>query len=277
LEKNSEFIDPQLLIVAISQIVPREIFFTPTAFIALSWVRVASGIMAMLGCFTRTSVFIFALTNWIFIAHAYSYSDVHHPQSIFCIFLMLLAFSPSGDRLSIDALTCSWRRGWENDAEQATKTVETAFWPIRLVHVLLAWAYFSTGLSKLVYGGLRWMNGYTLQGYILGDALQRDLPLGLWLVQHHTLCVLLSIYTIGFEFFFFVSLIIPWTAPYFLIGGILFQLGLYIFAGHPFFQHIILLVLLLICLKPERLETWGDRGMAFFRAGFGKSITAHAK
>ena len=42
--------------------------------------------------------------------------------------------------------------------------------PLKLVHVLLAIAYFSTGFSKIVYGGLQWMNGYTLQSYIFMDA-----------------------------------------------------------------------------------------------------------
>src|SRR5688572_13153137 len=41
LVKNTEFIEPQLLIRAISAVVPREAFFTPEAFGVLSWVTVA--------------------------------------------------------------------------------------------------------------------------------------------------------------------------------------------------------------------------------------------
>jgi hypothetical protein len=104
LEKNSDFIDPQMIIVAISAIVPRDVFFTPAVFNGLFVMTVVAGMTSLVGFFTRTSVFIFALGNWILIAHAYSYADIHHPEALFCIFLMLLAFSPSGGSLSIDAL-----------------------------------------------------------------------------------------------------------------------------------------------------------------------------
>jgi hypothetical protein len=129
--------------------------------------------------------------------------------------------------------------------------MDTAIWPLKLVHVLLALTYFSTGISKILYGGFRWMNGYTLQSYTFQDAIRREIPLGIVVAQQYTLCVFLSIFTILFELFFCVSLFAPRTALYFLIAGVLFQIGLYTMAGHDFFQHIILLLLLLIFINPE--------------------------
>ena len=64
-----------------------------------------------MGFFTRTSLFVLALGIWIFVSHGYSYADVHHPQALFAIFLMVLPFSPSGDRLSVDALIRRRRAG----------------------------------------------------------------------------------------------------------------------------------------------------------------------
>jgi hypothetical protein len=64
------------------------------------------------------------------------------------------------------------------------------------------------------------------------------------------LAILLSIFTVLFETFFFVSLILPWTAPFFFITGLFFQIGLFVTAGHTFFQHMVLLVLLLFLLAP---------------------------
>jgi Vitamin K-dependent gamma-carboxylase len=244
LEKNREFIDPQLFILTIAAIIPRDIFFTPVSFTVLYWVTLLAGVTSLSGLFTRASVFIFALGNWILISHAYSYADIHHPEAIICIFLMLLAFSPSGRSLSIDALIYHYRNRFSDNSDKASGMVETAVWPLKLVHVLLASAYFSTGLSKLLYGGLKWMNGYTLQSYIFQDAIRRDLPIGIWIAQQHTFCIILSVSTILFELFFFISLIIPCTAPFFLIGGVFFHMGLYLLAGHDFFQHIVLLLLL---------------------------------
>ena len=46
-------------------------------------------------------------------------------------------------------------------------------WPLKLAHVVLAMTYFSTGITKLLAGGLAWMNGYTLQTYVFIDGINR--------------------------------------------------------------------------------------------------------
>jgi uncharacterized membrane protein YphA (DoxX/SURF4 family) len=239
LEKSTGFIEPQILIVAISAVVPDNVFFTPSIFTVIHWVTIAAGITTLIGLCTRTSAFVFALGNWFFLAHGSSYGEEHHSEAIFAIFLMLLAFSPSGYRFSVDAVIRRWRAG-KNRSETNSQRFVTAIWPLRLVQVLLALAYFSTGLAKLVYGGLQWMNGYTLQNMIFGDAILWGRTAGIWLAQQHTLCVLLSVGTILFEVFFFLTLFIPRIIPYFIIAGTLFHTFIFITMAAPFFQHIIL-------------------------------------
>lgn len=255
LEKNSEFINPQLLISAIAALVPRDVFFTPSTFTVLYWITAAAGIGALVGLFTRTSLFVFALGNWIFIAHLYSYGDKHHPEAVFAIVLLALAFAPSGGSLSLDAFL---RRRARPSAEGSGK-VDTAMWPLKLAHVLLAVTYFSTGMSKLIAGGPAWMNGYTLQLYTFADATNRGIPLGIWLAQQHTLAIGMSVFTILLETFFFVSLIRPRTAPFIFTCAFFFQVGLLVTAGHKFFQHMVLLVLLLFFIHPEWWRTWWNR------------------
>jgi hypothetical protein len=245
LRKNTDFIDPQLFIRAITAVFPRETFFTPSVFAALYWVTAAAGLAALLGLFTRTSMFAFALGIWIFIAHEYSYGDRHHTEAIYCIFLLCLAFAPSGDRLSLDALRHRRRAGAPGPG-----TSEMARWPLTFAHVLLSMTYFSTGASKLISGGLGWMNGYTLQRYTFNDAINRGFPFGIWLGQQHTLAILLSIFTVLFELFFFLSLFLPRWAPLFFATAIMFHVNLYMAAGHDFFQHIVLNFTLLICISP---------------------------
>jgi hypothetical protein len=124
-------------------------------------------------------------------------------------------------------------------------------WPLKLAHVVLAMTYFSTGITKLLAGGLAWMNGYTLQTYVFIDGINRDIPAGVWLAHQHTLCVLLAIGTILFETFFFVSILVPRAARLFFASGILFHLGLYFVSGHPFFEHMVMNGILLLFLDPE--------------------------
>jgi uncharacterized membrane protein YphA (DoxX/SURF4 family) len=262
LTKNSDFIDPQLLISAIAAVFPRNVWFTPSAFTTLYWVTFAAGLLTLVGLFTRPAAFVFALANWFFIAHEYSYGDRHHGEALFCILLMCYAFSPSGDSYSIDALLRRWRARRAGLLAEVPRKVDTAMWPLKFTHVLLAMTYFSTGMSKLIAGGASWMNGYTLQLYTFNDALNRGMPFGIWLAQQHTLAIALSIFTILFETFFFVSVILPWTAPLFFISGIFFHFSLYLAGGHDFFQHIVLLFVLLICLAPTWWRAWLNKYVA---------------
>jgi hypothetical protein len=271
LSKNPRFIDPQPIIRAITLVVPRDVFFTPAVFTALHRITFAAGLLALVGLFTRTSLFVLALGIWILVGHAYSYADLHHPEALFAIFLMILPLSPAGDRLSLDAVLRRRRAARAGAPPRDRAVSDTAMWPLKLVHVLLSMTYFSTGITKLLSGGLAWMNGYTVAIYTFGDAIQRHKPLGIWVAQHHTLCVLLGVGTIAFETFFFVSLFVPRLAPLFFLSGILFHLGLYVTAGQPFFQHMVLNAMLLLFLDPAWFLAWVSRTSVARAAGLARS------
>jgi hypothetical protein len=256
LERNTTFEDPQPLIRAITAVVPREVFFTRPIFTTIYWIIVVAGLLALIGLFTRISLFVFALGIWFLVSHAYSYADVHHSEALFAIFLMTLALAPSGNSLSVDALIRRRRVGPGGGSTEASRRVDTAMWPLKLAWVLLAMTYFSTGASKLLSGGLSWMNGYTLQIYTFGDALESGRASGIWLAGHHTLCIILAVMTILFETFFFLSLFVPRAAPLFFLAGILFHLGLWVTTAQPFYQHMTLLFILLVCLDPGWWRVW---------------------
>jgi hypothetical protein len=249
--KNPDFIDPQPIIRAIVALMPRDVLFNPGGLTVLFWVTAAAGVAALVGFLTRISLLVLALGIWIFVSHAYSYADVHHPQALFAIFLMLLPFSPAGERLSLDAVLRRRRARRVGQLAERPERVDTAMWPLKLLHILLALTYFSTGITKLISGGFAWMNGYTLQSYLFSDAVSRDIPLGIWVAQHYTLCLLLGVFTILFELFYFVSVIVPRVGPLFFVSGIFFHIGLYVTAGHPFFQHIVMNALLLFFLDRD--------------------------
>jgi len=261
LQKNSSFIDPQLLIRAITILVPREALFTAPVFTALYWITFAAGVLAVVGLFTRTSLFVLTTGTAILTAHKYSYGDVHHIEALYVLFLLLLTFSPCGERLSVDA----WLRRRRGLIPAAT--TDLGAWPLKGAHILLAMTYFSTGASKLISGGLQWMNGYTLQSYTFQDAVARDIPLGIWLAQWHGVAVALSVFTILFEIFFFVSVIYPSVAPLFFMMGIGFHTALYATGQHRFFSHIVLLLLLLLFLQPGWWRAW-TKAPAVFRLAF---------
>jgi uncharacterized membrane protein YphA (DoxX/SURF4 family) len=248
---NSSFQSPQPLIRLVTAIVPRHVLFTPQGLTAVYWVTMAAGLLAVIGLLTRPALFVYALGYAFFVSHAYSYADVHHREALYAMFVLALAFAPAGDRLSVDALLRRRRAERAGPAAARDDRTDLAMWPLRFLHVLLAMTYFSTGITKLLSGGLRWMNGYTLQNAIFSDAINRGIPLGIWLSHQHTLCILMSIGTILFETLFFVSLFVPRLAPYFFAGGLLFHIGLFVTSGHPFFEHMLLNATLLLFNDPD--------------------------
>src|SRR5262249_48240181 len=189
--KNTAFIDPQPMVRLLSALFPRDLLFSPRGIETIYWIGVVAGIGALIGLKTRASLFVYTLVYWFLISHAYSYADVHHREAPYALFLLALTFSPAGARLSVDA----WlrRRNRQGEGAAEAKPTDTAMWPLKFLHVYLSMTYFSTGITKLISGGLRWMNGYTLQFYIFNTAVNRHLPLGLWLSHQHTLCVLLGV------------------------------------------------------------------------------------
>jgi uncharacterized membrane protein YphA (DoxX/SURF4 family) len=250
LQANPQFIHPQLLIRLVAAIFPRDAWFTPGTITGLYWLTAAAGVLALVGLFTRPALVVLALGVWLLVAHRFSYGDVHHSEAMFAFFLMSLAFSPCGEQLSVDA----WRR--RRAGREPAELSPLARWPFALAHVLLALVYFSTGITKLIYGGLQWMNGYTLQARTLMDALARDVPLGIWFAQQHTLAVLLSIGTVVFELTFALSLFLPRWKTWFFAGAVGFHVGLHLVAGHGFFGHMMVALILFFCydspwLRPQ--------------------------
>jgi hypothetical protein len=214
-------------------------------FVTLLWaITGASGLLALIGVYTRLSLVLFSVGTMVQIAHAYSYGEAHSHQAILPIFLLLAAFGPAGDCLSLDALRRNRSRAkharprpwWEG------RVSWHALWPMAAAQCLLALAYFDAALSKLLAGGLGWMNGFTLQNHLLAEGVRWERPLGVWLAQQHELCVLLSIFAIGFELTFFVTLLRPprWLLGAYLFVGLAMYLGVYVSQASPYWGFAVL-------------------------------------
>src|SRR5215831_19072689 len=53
LKRDTGFVDPQLIVVAISTVIPTDVFFTPAIFKVLYYVTVLAGVTCLIGLFTR--------------------------------------------------------------------------------------------------------------------------------------------------------------------------------------------------------------------------------
>jgi hypothetical protein len=224
----------QELILAILSVVPVEIFHTYDFQHTLWLVTNVAGGLALIGLFTRASLFTFGLGNSILIAHLWSYGELHHPEALYCVALVLMGLSPAGRCYSLD----SWlgRRSKHPERWGPDAVADSGTWALRLAQCLLGIAYFSAGSAKMLDGGLAWWNGATMQTIVLTDYVRFGMPAGLWLIQSFWLCVALSVGTIVIEVFFFVAVFVRAARMYVLAAGVALHIGIYLTMAAPFFM-----------------------------------------
>ena len=208
-------------------------------------VTFAASVLAMVGLKTRLSLVVLALGNLFLGAFKYSFGELHHPDALMAIALVILALSPAGEVFSLDDLRRRMARAAGERAfipfRMSDDYSAVARWPLLTVRWLFALIFFSAAASKLSASGLEWMNGYTLQHYLLQDSLRWGSSLGLWLSRFHLPVVALSWATIVCEGTFFLVLIMPRLAWFYvpLTAGMVF--GFYLTMHANFLQYIALL------------------------------------
>lgn len=205
------------------------------------WVAVGTGVTALIGLFTNLSLLVFAWSNIFLAAFKWSFGDVHHQNGLIMIALVALALGPAGRSLSVD----SWRarfgaRNVDQPGGEDQHTSRFALWPLLLIRYVMALAYFSAAYRKMSVAGVDWMNGYTLQHYVLQDAVRWDIPLGLWLGQQFWLIQALSVLTVVWEGTFFLVLIFPRLAWFYVPVGLGFHTMTWIAMRAGFFQFMAL-------------------------------------
>ena len=209
------------------------------------WITVASGGFALVGLFTRASLFLFAFGNVFLQAFRYSFSDFHHPEALMMIALCLLALSPAGRALSLDDLFERLRQTTQRKSFERFRIVDSthifARWPLLLTGILLSIVYLDAAMKKLQAGGLDWMNGYTLQYYLLArGGAERGSEIAAWMGQHFAVALLLSWITILWEGTFFIILIFGSLIWLYLPLGVAMHVGMCITKLACFYQYIAL-------------------------------------
>ena len=225
-------------------------------FLQVVWYAgIITGLMALIGWYARPSLLLFAAINTLIIAHVYSYGEGHHREAIMIIALWGIALAPSARALSVDAVRERIRfarPGLTFAPHTAADDLSPyARWPLLLVQWMFVLIYLSAATSKLRFGGLDWLNGYTLAYYAAHDGITRDAPLGVWVAGHLTIARLLSVGALLFELTFVLALI-PRLAWIYVAAGFAVHLGIWFTQKAPFFQYLFVYVVFI-----ESLRRWG--------------------
>jgi hypothetical protein len=147
----------------------------------------------------------------------------YHYNNIVIFVLLILSVAPGISLWSVNAFR---KHGWTKTSLfwfEAPPAIPA--WPLLLIKLTLALAYFGASYTKLITSGFLWADGYTLQAYFLIKHLQEGAPAGYWLAQYYWACVAASVGTLILELSFIV---VPFLRPRSLL------LRLYIVAGLGF-------------------------------------------
>jgi hypothetical protein len=224
------------------------------AIVAVYWVTLAVGVLAFVGFRTTFSLVVFTTGNVFLQAFEYSFHEIHHAEAIVMITLAVLALSPAGGALSVDDLLRRLRdvnRGLRVPPGPRSGESRFARWPLLLVQWMFGLIYLSAAFHKLTSSGLDWMNGWTLQYYVLQDAMRWGSNIsgvgaphslapgiGVWIGQHHMLMAIASWGSILFEGTFWLLLVFPSLVPVFLSIGAGFHLVIYFLQRAPFLSFV---------------------------------------
>jgi hypothetical protein len=127
---------------------------TPNAARAALAVLVVSCLMAIAGCFSRASLAVAALTSFYLLGISQLGGTVTHNHHLVWL-LALLAVSPCGDALSVDAALIAYRSPGPPPG-RAMPTLAHAL-PIFAAWILIGMIFFFPGFWKLRSSGLAWI------------------------------------------------------------------------------------------------------------------------
>lgn len=183
-------------------------------------------VCACVGLFTRTAMVISAAGALYLLGVPFNFGKVSHLASIIIFTMGILAFSRSGDALSVDALIRR-KRGLPPPAPSGEYR-----WPVRMVWVLMSVLFFAAGMAKIIRGGLDWalsenMAILLVQRHYMNDNSLPPLDWGLFIASHKPLYVTFAAASVLIETFCFLALFMknPWRLilPLSLLG---MQLGI---------------------------------------------------
>jgi predicted DCC family thiol-disulfide oxidoreductase YuxK len=209
----------------------------------VSGVLVVFCIMGMIGLFSRASSAIAIVLGLYVLGITQVFGKVSHDQAVIW-FLAILAASPCGDALAIDAIWTSRKRADQGTTELPGDLISYAL-PLRFACVLLGVIYFFPGFWKV------WNSGF---GWALSDNLKYQMyskwmEFGGWtpffrLDWHPWLYRALALGTIVFEMSFIVLIFFPRLRRAAAAGGVTFNLGTLIFLRIFFYDLLIYYVAL---------------------------------
>lgn len=211
------------------------IALTPAHVATLDAMFLTTGLLAMVGLWTRTALALMLATGLPLLLYPQCFGHVSHSHHLVWGGLLLLA-SPCGDACSIDAMMV--RRGKGEPLPSLAYAI-----PCRALMLLVGIAYFFPGVWKLVHVGSYWL---TPSNFIMIlHQKWTELPQGVWVLrmdQWPIVCGVAASATVLFELLFLPAAALPTLRrrlmPALLVVGLGFHVATF-FVMHIVFLHML--------------------------------------
>jgi hypothetical protein len=139
-------------------------------------------------------------------------------------FLTILAVSPCGDAISIDALIRSRKRRPSDLLGMHTQAVRYGF-PIRVAQVLFGVVYFFPGFWKVWTSGIAWIAGDNLSNLVARYQAMQELTRAQWIIEAPLLLRAGGVAVLLFELGFIFALFKPRARVIMVAAGVVFHLA----------------------------------------------------
>ena len=170
----------------------------------LYYLLIFSLFLSFLGLKTRlflsfsTVLYFFFMGNYLGIAKSPHSTSVWHNHNMVFMLLLVMATLPSVGNIKFTLKGLSFK-----------PTIRSKKWEEVLILLTICSAYFGAGYCKLAVSGLTWMNGYTLQAFMLKKYMITGNPYAKYFIVNFNLSLVLSWLTILLECLFVFGLLLP--------------------------------------------------------------------
>lgn len=249
---SGQFTQPVLLAQTLHFSIP----ISPDLVTPMRWALRLLAVTSLIGVATRPSLILLSLYNLYLNSLRNSFGFIDHGTTLPSLVLLVIAFSPGVTQLSVDSLIAYIRKkGFTRPPTLNLFGGSFPVWPAKLILVVMALAYFTSGLSKVRFGGITWMDGQTLTTYLsepqpddyfaaqrnAPDSLKwkdgvglesfiygtgQSTPLGRFLAGIPAVMMFLSTVSVIWEITFPVVLIFRRLLPLYLLMGIAFHVSI---------------------------------------------------
>jgi hypothetical protein len=188
---------------------------------AVHAVLVVSLALALVGCFTRTALWIAAPLYLWWWGTYYSFGAVHHGRITVVVALFVLAVAPSGGAYSVDSWRARRRAAPLGAPASAAGRDELAGWALRVMMVLVVGAYLLAAYSKLRVTGPGWVKGGALEAVMIKNGT----PAAMLLVRHLWLVYAMAALTLVLEGTAWLLFFRGRIRDAYVVAAVLFHIG----------------------------------------------------